>query len=409
MTKNRIILHSDLNNFYASVELLLNPTLKDKFVAVCGSVEERHGIVLAKNEKAKKLGVKTGMTIWEAKNLCPELITVEANMDTYLEYSNKVRKIYSDYTDRIEPFGIDESWLDVTHSKMFGTGKDIAEQIRNRVKKEVGLTVSIGVSFNKIFAKIGSDLKKPDAITEISVDNFKSKVWCLDVKELLYVGKSTENKLKKLNIKTIGDLALTEKGVLIKELGKWGEVLFRYANGEDDSPVINAETESVIKSVGNSMTTYKDLETIEEVKSAFYYLADSVVTRVISHNLGKPRTLNIFVRDNKLNSINRQTTIVKPTILITEICKLATEVFTTNYAWDNNVRTIGLSLSNFSFDDEQTEVFENAEENLKKENAEKCMALIKSKYCDISLINKGIAFSDKKILTKKLSDKPIFK
>ena len=197
----RVILHVDLNNFYASVEMKLNPSLEGKFIGVCGNVENRHGIILAKSENAKKMGVKTGMTILDAKRICPEIMLVEANHSHYISYSKMARAIYREYTDKIEPFGIDECWLDVTGSiKLFGSGKEIADTIRERVKKELGLTVSVGVSFNKVFAKLGSDLNKPDGTTVIDENNYKQVVWNLPASELLFVGKSTAEKLKKINI-----------------------------------------------------------------------------------------------------------------------------------------------------------------------------------------------------------------
>lgn len=209
MDNERVILHSDMNSFYASVEMMLNPELKGKPVAVCGSTEERHGIVLAKSDLAKKAGVKTGMVNWEARQLCPGLVVVPPQYDQYLKYSKLARQIYHRYTDLVEPYGMDECWLDVTGSGVCGTGMEIAEAIRRTTKEELGLTVSIGVSFNKIFAKLGSDMRKPDAITEIKRDNFKEKIWPLDAAELLYVGKATENKLAQYGIHTIGDLAKT--------------------------------------------------------------------------------------------------------------------------------------------------------------------------------------------------------
>ena len=218
----RVILHADLNNFYASVETKLNPELEGKNVGVCGNVENRHGIILAKSEGAKKLGVKTGMTINDAKRFCPDIVLVEAKHSHYTAYSKLVKDIYRKYTDRIESFGIDECWLDVTESqKLFGSGEQIADLIRERVKAEIGLTVSVGVSFNKVFAKLGSDLKKPDGTTVISIDNYKEKVWKLPVEDLLFVGKSTASKLKKINVKTIGDLAQIDVKYLEKHFGKW--------------------------------------------------------------------------------------------------------------------------------------------------------------------------------------------
>lgn len=214
MDNERVILHSDMNSFYASVEMMLNPELKGKPVAVCGSTEERHGIVLAKSDLAKKAGVKTGMVNWEARQLCPGLVVVPPQYDQYLKYSKLARQIYHRYTDLVEPYGMDECWLDVTGSGVCGTGMEIAEAIRRTTKEELGLTVSIGVSFNKIFAKLGSDMRKPDAITEIKWDNFKEKIWPLDAAELLYVGRATENKLAQYGIRTIGDLAKTSPDTL---------------------------------------------------------------------------------------------------------------------------------------------------------------------------------------------------
>lgn len=221
----RTILHSDLNNFYASVECLKNPAIKDKPVVVVGSKEDRHGVVLAKNDIAKSKGVKTGDMYWEALQKCgPTLVEVQADFSSYLNMSKKVRKIYSDYTDQIEAYGIEECWLDVTYSKIFGNGEQIAEQIRNRVKKEIGLTVSVGVSWNKIFAKLGSDMKKPDAVTVITPENYKDVVWTLPVEDLLYVGKAAKTKLNKINIKTIGELANSDENLLVNLLGKWSEI-----------------------------------------------------------------------------------------------------------------------------------------------------------------------------------------
>ncbi len=221
-----MILHSDLNCFYASVEMMLNPSLRGKAVAVCGSTESRHGIVLAKSELAKKRGVKTGMVNWEARQCCPDIIMVPPQYDEYLKYSKLTRAIYERYTDQVEGFGMDECWCDVSGSrKVFGDGMTIAEEIRQTVKAELGLTVSIGVSFNKIFAKLGSDLKKPDAITGISADNFKEKIWPLPASDLLYVGRATTKKFDSYGIRTIGDIANTSQDFLKRLLGVNGLAL----------------------------------------------------------------------------------------------------------------------------------------------------------------------------------------
>lgn len=261
----RAILHSDLNCFYASVETMLNPTLRDKAVAVCGSTEDRHGIVLAKSEKAKKAGVKTGMVNWEARSICKDLIIVPPQYDQYLKYSQLTRAIYQRYTDLIEPFGMDECWLDVTGSRVCGDPMTIAEKIRKTVREELGLTVSIGVSFNKIFAKLGSDMKKPDAITEITPGNFKDKVWPLDASEMIYCGTATRKKLHLYGIDTIGDVANSDSELLHRLFGKNGYDLWTFANGKDSSRVMHKDFVSPIKSVGHGITCISDLENEDEV------------------------------------------------------------------------------------------------------------------------------------------------
>lgn len=234
---SRTILHSDCNAFYASVECLINPRLQSYCVAVCGDVQARHGIILAKNQNAKEFGVKTGEPIWMAKKKCPQLVTVQADFARYLEFAKRVREIYLEYTDRVEPFGLDEAWLDVTGSaRLFGSGKAIAEEIRRRVREEIGITVSIGVSFNKIFAKLGSDYQKPDAVTVISRDNFREIVWPLPSGELLYVGPATKKKLAAMGIYTIGDVARCRQELLRGNLGKWGDWLYTFANGWTPPP-----------------------------------------------------------------------------------------------------------------------------------------------------------------------------
>ena len=267
MGTDRVILHSDCNCFYASVEMLHRPELRNVPMAVGGDPEARHGIVLTANYLAKKRGVKTGMALWQARQACPGICFVRPRMGLYLRFSRMAQEIYDDYTDRIEPFGIDESWLDVTGSA--GIKKDglkIAQEISARIRSELGITVSIGVSFNKIFAKLGSDYKKPDAITTMGRDEYMTKAWPLPASDLLYVGRSTNRTLYRMGILTIGDIARTEPEILQGSLGKMGLLLWLFANGKDDSTVkVKGESASV-KSVGNSMTTPRDLETNEEVK-----------------------------------------------------------------------------------------------------------------------------------------------
>ena len=247
---NRTILHSDCNCFYASVELLHHPELRGKPVAVGGDPEARHGIVLTADYTAKRYGVKTGMALWQAKQVCPDITFLPPRMDLYLRFSRMAQEIYADYTDKREPYGIDESWLDVTDSATLkGDGFHIAQEISSRMKKELGITVSVGVSFNKIFAKLGSDYKKPDAITTMYEDEFQRKAWCLPVSDLLYVGNATNKKLYSMGIRTIGDLAKSDETLLVRKLGKMGSILWAFANGYDESPVKLENTSAPVKKV----------------------------------------------------------------------------------------------------------------------------------------------------------------
>ncbi|MDF2572577.1 MAG: polymerase [Sporomusa sp.] len=339
---SRTILHVDLNNFYASVECLYNPEIRDKPVIVCGDAEARHGIVLAKNGPAKALGVKTGDVIWQAKLKCPGLIAVPADFRMYLRFSRLAKAIYADYTDRVEAFGVDECWLDITGTEqLFGDGEAVANKIRQRFKEELGLTASIGVSWNKIFAKLGSDMKKPDATTVITQENFREKVWPLPVRELLYVGRSTRTKLQNRAIYTIGELANRDIHSLRLLLGVWGETLWHFANGLDTAPVKFVGEESVVKSVGNSTTAVRDLQNFEDVKMIVYVLAESVAARLRDHGL-KCTTVSISVRDKALHSFDRQGKLSVPTFLSGDIAKKALELFTVNYRWDRAIRSIGV-------------------------------------------------------------------
>lgn len=297
---NRTILHSDCNCFYASVELLHHPELRGKPVAVGGDPEARHGIVLTADYTAKRYGVKTGMALWQAKQLCPDITFLPPRMDLYLRFSRMAQEIYADYTDKREPYGIDESWLDATdNATLKGDGFHIAQEISSRMKKELGITVSVGVSFNKIFAKLGSDYKKPDAITTMYEDEFQRKAWCLPVSDLLYVGNATNKKLYSMGIRTIGDLAKSDETLLVRKLGKMGSILWAFANGYDESPVKLENTSAPVKSVGNSTTTPRDMETDEDVRIVLYILAESVAAR-LRENGFRCRTVEISVRDKEL-------------------------------------------------------------------------------------------------------------
>lgn len=344
--KERVILHCDLNNFFASVSLLFNPTLKNSPVAVCGDKENRHGIILAKNEIAKSYGVKTAEPIFESKRKCPDLILLPTMRDKYSEYSKKAHKIYEKYTDMIEPFGIDECWLDVTGSTMlFGSGEKIADMIRNDMKNELGLTVSVGVSFNKIFAKLGSDMKKPDAVTVISRENFKEKIWPIPASDLLFVGKKTSDKLKEIGINTIGDIANCNKATLERILGKNGAELYSFSLGEENSSVCTPTESDKPKSIGRSTTCSKDFENNKEVWKAFLTFSEEICNAL--HKKGiyaggvqvHIRTASLSVKEFSLtfhDMINCSLT----------LAKRGFELFCNNYTFGEPLRSVGLRAIN---------------------------------------------------------------
>ncbi|MBQ7202580.1 MAG: DNA polymerase IV [Eubacterium sp.] len=362
---DRTILHIDCNKFYASVECLYRPEIRDKPVAVGGNPETRHGIILTKNEIASKYNLTVGEPIWQAMQKCPELVVVPPNYPLYLRFSKLCRKVYEDYSEYIEPFGLDESWIDVTGNT--SSGMEIAEEIRQRIKFELGITVSIGVSFNKIFAKLGSDYKKPDAITRIGRDNYKDIAFPLPASDLLFVGRSTTKKLAYYGINTIGELANTDVDFLRKVFGKNGDTLHRFSNGLDDMPVMHKDQIRDVKSVGNSTTTPRDLVNDADVAAVYRVLCESVAERLREQGL-KGRTVTISVRDTKLFSFTRQKKLAVPTNLSTEILDAAMQLFKENYNWGANIRSIGVSVSEFDF--EYFEQFDFAGKALKREKME---------------------------------------
>jgi DNA polymerase-4 len=371
-----------MNNFFASVECLYHPDLRKKPVAVCGDPTLRHGIVLAKNYPAKATGIVTGQAIWQAKQLCPNLIVLPPNYSLYLRLARMARRIYTDYATRIEPFGLDEAWLDVTGSlKIMGDARQIADNIRNRIKFELGITASVGVSFNKIFAKLGSDMKKPDATTVITPYNYKKEVWPLPVQDLLYVGHATRKKLNRRNILTIGDLAQANRRNLTAAFGKWGQILHDFANGLDSSPVANYGEESIIKSIGNSTTTPRDLICEKDVLMVFFVLAESVAARLREHGF-KCKTIQIHIRDSGLFSFERQGKLHTPSSISTEIVDKAISIFHDNYTFKKPIRTLGLRGSDLVPEDTgiQTNIFLDEEQRQKQEKLEATLDVLRRRY-----------------------------
>lgn len=402
----KIIIHSDLNNFYASVERAQNPSLEGKPIAVCGDEAARHGIVLAKSEQAKKFGVATGDAIWQAKRKCPDIVIVPPHFDLYIKYSRRVRDIYAQYTDLIENYGIDECWLDLSSSgKLFppfggsiktADGEHYSEEylrflgdcIRNEVKSKTALTVSCGVSFNKVFAKLGSDLKKPDGTTVISAPNFKNVVNGLPVEDLLYVGEATRAKLAAMGITTIGKLAAADDDKIYSAFGKTGATLLKYARGQDDSPVRRADETRAPKSIGNSCTYPEDITSLKKAERYIYVLSESVAARLRESGMGLADTVHLWVRGADMKDYQFQVK-VRHTALCGEIAAHAYALFAKNFQPPFAVRSLGVTVSGFDGGSSQVTFDEACGNYNKREAAERCVDKLRKKY-GYSKIQRGI-------------------
>lgn len=362
--------------------MISRPELKNVPMAVAGDAKVRHGIILAKNEPAKKYGIKTAEAIWQAQAKCPDLILVDAHHEKYEFYSQKLREMYSEYTDRVEPFGLDECWLDMTGIvKDYEEAEEIALEIRNRVREEFKLTCSVGISFNKVFAKLGSDYKKPDATTVFSDTNWKEKIWPLPVSDLLFVGKHTSDKLSKINVKTIGDLAATDGEFISRYLGKAGVVLWEYANGMDDAPVAESGYKRIPKSVGNSTTTAEDMTSDRQIERTLHMLSESVAERLRKHGL-KGTVVQITVRDRDLGIYEKQGILYKATDDAKEIYTAAKKLFNDSYDWSKGVRSIGVRCTKLVRADsgEQLSIFQEAKKSERDDRLNKAIDDINRRY-----------------------------
>ena len=393
------MLHSDLNNFYASVESLFHPELKGKPIAVAGDVEMRHGIVLAKSNEAKRCGVKTAEALWQAKQKCPEIVFVSPHYDLYEQYSQMAREIYFGYTDQVEPFGLDECWLDVSGSlSLFGSGRDIADAIRKKIRKELGLTVSVGVSFNKVFAKLGSDMKKPDATTEITLSNFRERVWGLPADEMLFVGKQTYSKLKRYGIYTIGDLARADVGLLKCLFGKNGVLLNDYANGRDFSPVARFDATASPKSIGNSTTPPRDLVSDEDINIILYRLCESVSSRMRKGGF-VCRTVQIYVRFSDLSTCERQVKLEYPNRTSQSLFDAASYLLARHSITKIPIRSLGIrALDLLCQESEQLSFSPDIMRIQRNEAVERTVDVLREKYGNLS-IKRGIMLTDTDLST----------
>lgn len=408
LNRGRIIFHSDLNNFFASVECALCPDLRGHPVAVCGDVEERHGIILAKNNLAKSYGVKTAEAVWQAKKKCPGLVLVRANYENYMKYSHMARKIYSDYTDKVEPFGADEAWLDITgHSgiKTFEQARHLADDIRNRIFEELGLTVSIGVSYNKVFAKLASDYKKPDATTVFAPEDYGSIIANLPASDMIFVGRSTESTLARFGIHTIGELANMGEAFVKSIFGKNGLSILRSARGEDTSPVVPGGEFPEIKSIGNSTTPPRDLANDEDVRAMCFMLAESVGARLRAHEL-KCSCVQISIRESDLKTHEHQRKLKMPTNSTVDIANIAFDIFHAVYDWHIPVRSIGVRACSLTPEDTpfQLSIFDDeicARERLSK--IDRAVDSIRDRF-GYSSLQRGIVMCDKHLTGASVKD-----
>ena len=378
----RVILHCDMNNFFASVECMRDPTLKQYPIAVCGCVEERHGIVLAKNELAKKCGVKTAEPLWMAKEKCPDLVAVPPHYDEYVKMSHLAREIYGRYTELVEPFGMDECWLDVSAGLRFiGSGEKIANELRHIIYSELGLTISVGISFNKVFAKLGSDMKKPNAVTAIGKENFKEKIWHLPASDLLGVGEATAKKLSDWGIHTIGQLARRNPDSLCRILGKNGLKLWQYANGLDDAPVLAENALPPAKSVGHGITTLADLTCAEEVWRVILELCQEIGHRLYTMEQ-KALCISLTVKENTLRCRQWQCTLAHPTNSPFVIARHAFDLFLSGGFPPNPIRAVSVTAARLVDHDspDQLDLFSDNRADLQREKLDAAIEQIRGRF-----------------------------
>ncbi len=381
MDKRRVILHIDMNNFYASVECLLNPSLKNYAVAVAGDPNKRTGVVLAKNYLAKVYGVRTGDVIWEAKQKCPTLICVAPHHDKYQEYSERAHKIYYQYTNIIEPFGIDECWLDVTDSLNYFncTASELARHIQEQIKEELGLSVSIGISWGKALAKLGSDMKKPMGLTIIDEKNHIEIIKKLKIDDMIMIGKHTARKLRTMNINTLYDLYNQSTKFLTEHFGIIGEYLHNAVSGVDDDKLITLKDEDT-KSVGNGATAVRDMTELEEIQNFLHDLASKVSHRLRAHSFSA-KTIHLGVKYADFTYSGAQHTMPDYFSNEQDVYRFAYEIFLslagTRFP---PVRALRISTSSLICKDEERQV--NLFTNVK--NEELCMTIdnLKEKFGD---------------------------
>lgn len=397
-----IVFHSDLNCFYASVEVNEDPSLAGKKVAVCGSQEDRHGIVLTATYPAKRAGVKTGMAIWQAQQVCPDVIIREPRYDLYMKYSRMVRRIYRRYSDAVEPFGMDECWVALEGTEdVAGVGAAVADEIRRTVRSETGLTVSVGVSFSKVLAKLGSDMKKPDAVTVLSRENFRERIAPLPASDLLYVGPATTRKLRRINVRTIGELAGADPEILRSIFGKNGVMLWQFANGLDLSPVMPCGYEIPVKSVGHGATCVRDLDSDYEVWQVLYELSQDVGHRLRADGL-QAKGVQLTVRDSALLFYQYHAPLHRPSRSPLEIARQAYELYLMYRDPSRQVRALTVCADRLESDRTpvQTDLFLDHEARDRRRAADDAVDEIRRRFGDravraASLLGESVTAQDR--------------
>ena len=384
--KDRVILHVDMDGFFAAVEALSHPEVDGKPMAVAGDPENRRGIILAKNQLAKKAGVKTAEPIWQALRKCPGLILLPPHHNLYSDYCEKANAIYERFTDRVERAGIDESYLDITGTpklREHGDGGGVADEIRDTIRSELKLTVSVGVSFCKIFAKLGSDLNKPDGTSVITRENFKELLYSLPVGAMMSVGKVTEQTLSRIGIKTIGQMAALGEDVLVGALGKHGAALYRYSQGLDDEPVLRSEEQEDIKSVGNGMTFRRDLVSREDIKLGLRSLCETVGSRLRKHGK-KCYGVQVSIKDPELKVIDRQSQLPNPTNLSKTLYETALSIVERSWKIGKPIRLLTVTAINLTDESDcgQTSLFADATNDAKREALERSLDQLRKTFGD---------------------------
>ncbi len=377
---DKVILHCDLNNFYASVEQLSHPELDGLPIAVSGNPEARHGIVLAKNMLAKNAGVTTGEPLWSARRKCPDIVFVPPHFDEYVRISKEVFAIYTEFTDRVESFGLDECWLDVTASvRLLGDGKTIADKIRETVKARTGLTISVGVSFTKVLAKLGSDLKKPDATVVLSRENYMDIIGNMPPSVLIMIGSRTATKLHDLGITTVRRLAEADRDLLRSRFGIIADKMSDAARGVETGEVSLYYSTRTPKSVSHGTTTPRDMTSEEDARTVIYALSELVAMRLRRYSM-TAGGVSLYIRRSDLSGTSRQCVLPRSTSNATDIAEGAMKLLAEMHTFPAPLRALSVGATRLSdgsteqlslFDDEYAE---------REDKLEKCVDSIRGKY-----------------------------